>query len=220
MNLKELKKRDLRIGGFFLAGVLAILIVLEFAGSSSFLSGYRNLDIYFDSVSGLEDGSLVKMEGVRVGNVRSIGFSSDGGRIKVGVRVRKDAPLNTDTVATVRLSSLLGTSYVNLSIGAPGAPALAHGASMEGKAPHDLDKIIQDTGDFLEEAARAAARLNSILAKVDKGEGSVGRIINEEDLYVAAQDMILKANASLDSIEDLAPVSFIATILGVAGTFY
>ncbi|WP_462137323.1 MlaD family protein [Candidatus Mycalebacterium sp.] len=217
--MRGLKKRDLQIGGFFLAGILAIVVVLEFAGSSSFLSGHKNLDVYFDSVSGLEEGSLVKMEGVRVGNVRSIGFSSDGGRIKVGVRVRKDIPLNTNTVATVRLSSLLGTSYINLSIGAQGR-ALASGDFLDGETPHDFDKIIQDAGEFLDEAAQAAARLNSILTKVDKGEGSVGKIINEEDLYVAAQEMILKANTSLDTIEDLAPVSFIATVLGVAGTFY
>ncbi|QMU56495.1 MAG: MCE family protein [Candidatus Mycalebacterium zealandia] len=215
-----MKKRDLQIGGFFLAGILAIMVVLEFAGSSSFLSGYRNLDVYFDSVSGLEEGSLVKMEGVRVGNVRSIGFSSDGGRIKVSVRVRKDIPLNTNTVATVRLSSLLGTSYVNLSLGSPQGRALASGESLDGKTPHDFDKIIQDAGEFLDEAAQAATRLNSILTKVDKGEGSVGKIINEEDLYEAAQEMIFKANTSLDTIEDLAPVSFIAAVLGVAGTFY
>lgn len=214
------KGKELKIGAFFLVGVFAVLAVLEFVGSPSFASGSREVSIYFDSVAGLEEGALVKMEGVRVGNVRSIGFSEDGRGIKVRVAVRKDAPLTEDSVASVKLSSLLGSSYVNLSIGDPDSPPLPHGASINGDAPHDFDKIIQDAGELMESASMAVARLNSILKKVDEGEGAVGKLVNEDDLYVAAKDAILKAHTSLDTIEDLAPVSFIATVLGVAGTFY
>lgn len=219
-EVKEGRKRDIKIGAFFLIGVAAVLLVIEFAGSIPFLSSHREVSIYFDSAAGLEKGTLVKMEGIRIGNVTDIGFSEDGSKIKVKSRVRKDIPVNTDTVASIRLSSLLGASYINLSLGAPEGTPLPQGASLYGETPQNFDKIIQDMGRFLGFASDAAARLDSILTKVDEGRGSVGKLVNEEDLYIAARDTITKVNTSLDTIEDLAPVSFIATVLGVAGTFY
>ncbi len=219
-RLKDGVRKELKIGAFFLAGVLAVLVVLEFAGTLPFFSNYKDLNIYFDSVAGLEEGALVKMEGVRVGSVKSIGFSKSGDRIKVKVGLKREVPLKKNTVASIRLGSLLGTSYINLSIGGASSPSLPPGVSINGNSPHDFDKIIQDAGEFIKVASSAAARLNSILTKVDEGNGTVGRLINEDDLYLAVQDTVLKAHASLDTIEDLAPVSFIATVLGVAGTFY
>ncbi len=210
----------MKVGGFFLAGILALLFALELTGFMPFTSGYRDLSIYFDSVAGLEEGSFVKMEGVRVGNVKSIGFSESGDKIDVRVRLRKNIPLNENTVASIRLGSLLGTSYINLSLGDLSGLPLGPGVSLHGKNPRDFDKIIEDAGEFMSEASQVAARLNSILTKVDEGDGTIGKLVNEEDLYIAAKDTILKANTSLDTIEDLAPVSFIATVLGVAGTFY
>lgn len=214
------RKRDLKIGAFFLAGVAAVLVVLEFAGSIPFFSNYREVGIYFDSAPGLEKGAFVKMEGVRVGNVAGIGFSEDGSKIKVSARVRKDVPLTENTVASIRLGSLLGSGYINLSLDPSGGKPLDPGVSIYGETPHDFDKIIQNAGDFLVSASGAAERLNSILTKVDEGRGSIGKLVNDEDLYAAAKDTIIKANTSLDTIEDLAPVSFLATVIGVAGTFY
>ena len=218
--MRDNRKRDLKIGAFFLAGVVAVLVVLEFAGSLPFLSDYRQLGIYFDSAPGLERGAFVKMEGVRVGNVTNIGFSEDGSKIKVSARVQKDIPLTENTEATIRLGSLLGTGYINLSLDSSGGEPLPPDAALQGSSPHDFDKIIQSAGKFLSSASDAAARLDSILTKVDEGRGSIGKLVNDEDLYDAAKDTIIKANTSLDTIEDLAPVSFIATVIGVAGTFY
>ncbi len=218
--MKEARKRELKIGAFFLAGVFAVLIVLEFAGSVPFISNQRSLNIYFDSVSGLEEGAFVKMEGVRVGNIKNIDFAEDGKRIKVTVAVRTDVALRKDTVASVRLSSLLGTSYINLSIGSPDSPLLPPGYAIEGESSYDVDKIIQDAGMLMSEASQAAVRLNSILTKIDDGKGSVGKIVNEDDLYFAAKDVVAKADKSLDTIEDLAPVSFIVSVFGIAATFY
>lgn len=213
-------RKSLKTGAFFLTGILAVLVVLEFAGSLPFFSSYKNLNIYFESASGLNEGTLVKMEGVRVGNVKEIKFSEDGERIKVVARIAKNTPVTTDTVASIRLVSFLGSGYINLSLPSGSGEMLVSGDSLDGKKPHNFDGIIDDAGKFLSEASSAAARLDSILEKIDEGEGAIGKLVNEDDLYHAAKDTILKANTSLDTIEDLAPVSFIATVLGVAGTFY
>ncbi len=218
--MKDRRKNELKIGAFFLTGALAILMVLEFAGSLPLFSNYRDVDIYFDSAPGLEEGAFVKMEGVRIGNVRRIGFSDGRDRIKVRIGLEKDIVLRENTVASIRLSSLLGTNYINLSLADLSSPPLPHGASLNGRTPHDFDRILQDAGEFMSMASKAAVRLNSILEKVDEGEGFVGKLVNEEELYHSAKDVLLKAQTSLDTIEDLAPVSFIATVLGVAGTFY
>lgn len=217
--MNKSRKKELKLGVFLLVGVLAVLAVLEFGNTLPFISNNRHISIYFDSAAGLEEGTLVKMEGVRIGNVESIGFSEGGDKIKVKIGIRKDAPVREGTVASIRLSSLLGTNYINLSIADPSSNPLPDPVSLNGKSPYDFDKIIQDAEVLMSEASQAAARLNSILAKVDKGEGTVGKLVNEDNLYLSAKDALLKANTSLDTIEDLAPVSFIASALGVAAAF-
>jgi len=109
------------IEGLFIIG-LAIGAAFFFVWLES--SGQRDdvLDrIRFnESVSGLSLGDPVKFHGVDVDTVKSMTLdAADPRRVEVDVRLRKDAPVKTDTKTSLKLKGITGVVYIELNGGAP-----------------------------------------------------------------------------------------------------
>jgi|SRR5688572_2775031 len=105
--------------GLFIIG-LAIAVAIAFVWIAR--SG-RSDDVLYrihfaESVSGLVLGDAVKFHGVDVGTVRALELDkTDPTRVQVDVTLRKDAPVKTDTKASLRLKGLTGAVYVELNGG-------------------------------------------------------------------------------------------------------
>jgi len=64
------------------------------------------------------------------------------------------------------------------------------------KTTHVLEGLQENQGRILSRLDNTLASTESMTAKVDRGEGSLGRMVNEEDLY----DNMVRSTAHLDSI--------------------
>src|ERR1700738_3576397 len=96
--------------GVFVIG-LAIAAAFFFVWLQS--SGHRDDVLYrihfTESVSGLALGDPVKFHGVDVGTVKVMKIDEkDPRRVEVEVGLRKDAPVKTDTKATLKLKGITG----------------------------------------------------------------------------------------------------------------
>ncbi|HEV8263109.1 MAG TPA: MlaD family protein [Burkholderiales bacterium] len=126
---------------YFIEGLFIIGIAVAAAFFSVWLvsSGHRDDVIYrihFDeSVSGMALGDPVKFRGVDVGTVKAMALDpADARRVQVDVRLRKEAPVKTDTKATLRLKGITGVVYIELNGGAPKAQSLL-AVTPEGQIP-------------------------------------------------------------------------------------
>ena len=78
-----------------------------------------------DSVSGPSVGDSVKFRGIDVGTVKSMNVDPDNTRlVLVDVRLRKDAPIKTDTRASLALKGITGVVFIELNGGDPAAKSL------------------------------------------------------------------------------------------------
>ncbi|NIW15140.1 MAG: MCE family protein, partial [Candidatus Thorarchaeota archaeon] len=91
--------------------------VFDFVGDIPFFKNEYKLRTYFDSIGELREGNPVKLEGYDIGKVSGINVSDM--RIEVEFSVEKDVGVRKDSLATINLTSLLGTSYINLTFGTP-----------------------------------------------------------------------------------------------------
>jgi phospholipid/cholesterol/gamma-HCH transport system substrate-binding protein len=86
----------------------------------------------FTDATGLQKGDDVRIAGVRVGQVTSIGVVSSGGQAeaKVGLKVLRSSALTQGTGAVIRYRNLIGQRFVALTQGAGGSAQLPSGATI------------------------------------------------------------------------------------------
>ena len=110
--------RDFVVGLFVVAGLMAIgYLSIQVGGLSYAGPGGLTLVGSFDEVGGLSVRAPVKIAGVNVGRVRSIGLDEDlRARVEIDVDAQLDLPI--DTAAGIRTSGLLGDQFIALELGA------------------------------------------------------------------------------------------------------
>src|SRR4051794_2975214 len=108
---------------------LLLFLWVSFSGSIPLQAkGYR-VNLLLPSASGLPAQADVRISGVPVGKVASVG--PDGNNTKAVLQIRsRYAPLRSDVQATVRRKTLLGEAYVELSPGSRTARSLTENATI------------------------------------------------------------------------------------------
>lgn len=146
-----------RVGIFIVVG-MALLLLLSLRIDATLLKGEEG-DLYqavFENVKGLEKGSPVMLSGLEVGVVRQLEFDSNTGEINATLFIKEPYRLKQDTMASIRLQSLLGQYYVSLAYGDPSAPFLKPGEKVETKETIDIDaalKTVTETGEEIKKLA-------------------------------------------------------------------
>jgi len=111
------QRRDLIVGTFVLAGLLAIAwLSVAIGGISNPLAGHVRLHVAFDEVGGLSPRSPVVVGGVKVGTVERIALDPDF-RAQVTLRVASSLQLPDDTSASILTQGVLGDQYIALEPG-------------------------------------------------------------------------------------------------------
>jgi|ERR1035437_650166 phospholipid/cholesterol/gamma-HCH transport system substrate-binding protein len=186
--------RVARLGAFIFV-TLAVLAAGVFTiGSKAYLfrSTYQ-VKAQFDNVAGLAAGAAVQVGGVHSGTVHSIALPHRPGD-KVTVVIDLDSPtheiIKQDSVATIETEGLLGNQYVAISFGSAGQAEVRGGDFIQSKPPLEMaelftkaNSILDSSQQAIQNASLATAHLNSVSAKIDSGQGSVGELINNKELY-------------------------------------
>jgi outer membrane protein OmpA-like peptidoglycan-associated protein len=131
--------------------------------------------------------------GVHSGTVRSIALPhKPGDRITVVLELDKPTQeiIKRDSVASIETEGVLGNQFVAISFGSAGQADVKNGDTIQSQPPllmADLFKktsgILDSSQDAIQNATLATAHLNSVSAKIDSGEGTVGSLVNDKQLY-------------------------------------
>ena len=157
-------------------------------GGTSIFDSKAEFTAYFRNVNGLVGGAPVWMAGVEVGNVRSVKFVNlDSLRIvELTCRVKKSVwhMLTTDAVVQLGTIGFLGDKYVELVPGTVGLPVIEEGSVIPTRDVGSAEAMFQAGEDALGEAKSIADNLDVLLARMNAGEGTLGKLATNEALYV------------------------------------
>jgi phospholipid/cholesterol/gamma-HCH transport system substrate-binding protein len=181
--------------GVFIVMTLAIFVAGVFIiGGKQYLfrSTYR-LKAQFDNVVGLDAGADVRVGGVHSGTVRSILLPHQPGeKVTVIMDLGKSTHeiIKQDSVATIETEGLLGNQFLALSLGSSASAEVKDGDLISSLPPLEMADLFQKTSNILDtsqqaiqNATQATANLNSISAKINRGEGTAGALVNNKQLY-------------------------------------
>jgi phospholipid/cholesterol/gamma-HCH transport system substrate-binding protein len=212
--------RATRLGAFIVVTLAIFVGGIFIIGSKQYLfsSTYR-LKAQFDNVVGLDAGGDVRVGGVHSGTVRSIVLPHRPGE-KVTVIVDMDKStheiIKRDSVATIETEGLLGNQYLAISFGSAGTADVRDGDSIASHPPLEMADLLQKTSGLLDSsqqaiqnATRATANLDSISAKIDRGQGTAGALVNDKQLYSnleqttgAMRDTMVQAEAGVTDFQE------------------
>lgn len=135
------------------------------------------------SVSGLAPKAPVKLRGVEVGSVESIGFDpADPRRILVRIAVDRAAPVTRGTKAQLGYQGVTGLSFIELSDRGDDQRLLAALPAQERQMelePSLLDRLSTGGPALLAAVAEAAERVNTLLAP--QNQQRVQRVLDHSE---------------------------------------
>jgi phospholipid/cholesterol/gamma-HCH transport system substrate-binding protein len=116
---------QLIVGIFAILGIAALAILSVSLGKISLFPapGYT-LYASFDNISGLKTGDQVQLDGVQIGKVVHIGLKDM--RARVALRVDQDVEIDSDAIAAIKTSGIIGDKYVSIALG-PSSRILKNG---------------------------------------------------------------------------------------------
>jgi phospholipid/cholesterol/gamma-HCH transport system substrate-binding protein len=166
---------------YFLEGLFIIVLVVGAAVAFAWLAKAGNRDdvvyrIHFaESVSGLSLGDAVKYQGVDVGTVKALDIdNTDPKLVQVDVRLRKDAPVKTDTKASLKLKGITGTLFVELTGGSVAAKNLRE-VTPEGQIP-EIPAEKSKLASLLDALPNMVEKFSAMESKASKVLGDVGKV--------------------------------------------
>jgi phospholipid/cholesterol/gamma-HCH transport system substrate-binding protein len=167
------------IEGLFIIG-FSLAAALFFVWLSN--TGHRDDVLYrihfAESVSGLALGDPVKYRGVDVGTVKAMALDPDDPRrVQVDVKLRKEAPVKTDTAATLTLRGITGTVFIELEGGSPDAKSLV-AATPEGQVP-EIPAQKSSLASILDQLPKVIEKFSAIEDRAAKVVSDVGGLTRD-----------------------------------------
>jgi phospholipid/cholesterol/gamma-HCH transport system substrate-binding protein len=122
----ETKANYVAVGAFVLSCLVAATAALLWLAGAQFADEYTMYRTYFQGgAAGLGPGTVVRYNGIEVGNVAEVNFDPiDPRQIIADLQIDPELQLRQDAVASLELQGLTGGIYVLITGGSPGAPFL------------------------------------------------------------------------------------------------
>jgi phospholipid/cholesterol/gamma-HCH transport system substrate-binding protein len=186
--------RIARLGAFIVVTLAILIAGIFIIGSKQYLfSSTYQLKAQFDNVAGLTNGADVQVGGVHSGTVRDITLPHKPGE-KVTVLMELDRStreiIKQDSVASIETEGLLGNQYLAISFGSAGQGDVHTGDTIASLPPLQMSELLKKASGILDSgqqavnnATLATGHLNSVSAKIDSGQGTVGALVNDKQLY-------------------------------------
>jgi len=170
---------------YFIEGLFIIAFSVGAAFFFVWLSttGHRDDVLYRihfnESVAGLALGDPVKFHGVDIGTVKTMTLDPDDPRkVQVDVKLRKEAPVKTDTKATLKLKGITGVVFIELNGGTPNAQSLV-AATPEGQIPEiaseksGLASVIDQLPKVIEKFSAIEDQTKKVMTDVGEVAGNI-----------------------------------------------
>lgn len=186
-----------RVGIFFLLALFTLGVMIEVVEDWNPFERKSVYTTYFKAVVGLKVGDPVMVAGVNVGRVTAIRIVDS--QVRTDFEVSEGTVIKSDAVATIGQTSLLGGTFLGLNFGSPEAKPLPAGGVVTSRDAISIADLLDSFNrnqnetfamvkDILRESrepfVNLLQRLESVAVKVDRGQGTIGRLVNEDELYV------------------------------------
>ncbi|MDP2334905.1 MAG: MlaD family protein [Bacteroidota bacterium] len=168
--------------GMFVAGGLALFVLTIFiiGKQKNLFNPVIKLTTTFYNVSGLQVGNNIRFSGVNVGTVDNISIINDS-TVRVDMLIRKEVKqfIKSDSEVAIGSEGLIGDRLLIISQGSFDAPLARVGEELYSVEPVETDAIMLSLSITAGNAEVITQQLAEIMSKINSGEGTLGRLIQD-----------------------------------------
>lgn len=173
-------KAETKVGLLALFAFFLVVLFAYFMGFISPFSNAKELNLMFNFAGGIEEGSPVRVMGIKVGKVKSINFEpgykmENGEEVKLRIAISIDkkawSSVRKDSKFYINLAGVIGEKFVEISPGSLDSPEFLSGDYVRGEDPPRIDQLLSQSYGL-------AGKLIQIL---EKNEGSITNVIAQLD---------------------------------------
>jgi len=202
---KQLKWAQLRVGltVLFASITLAVLTFLM-SGTTGIFTPKITLRSYFDNAQGLRNGAPVRLQGVDIGNVTGVRVVPNKPRTPVEVimkvNTRYGFNIRKDSVASLSTAGVLGETFIDIDSALAKSPEARDGDTLPIRDNPDIQDVVRASQGTLQNLDALLKRTDRILAFVESGQGSIGKLIYDPQLYNRFADTVNEFKGIVDQI--------------------
>ena len=203
---EQVKWSQLRVGlTVLVASVTLAVLIFVMSGTVSPFSRKIALRAYFENAAGLVKGAPVRLAGVDIGNVDAVHYVKDptrkGTPVEVVMKIsahHRDEVLRGSaanhfkdgSLATLETAGVLGATFVDIDSSKAGGPPVKDGDELMTTESPGVQDVLKASQGTLEKLNTILNNVNSIIDTVQNGKGTIGKIINDPQLYNHANGLV------------------------------
>lgn len=197
---QQVKWSQLRVGITVLVALITLFVLIfVMSGTTSPFSHKVVLRAYFENAAGLVKGAPARLAGVDIGNVDRISIVDTPDRrltpveviIKVKSSARNEIHKGKDgSRATLATAGVLGATFVDIDSSRASGPAVQDGDELLTTETPALQDVLKSSQGTIDKLNVILTRVDDIVLAIQNGKGSVGKIINDPELYNRANAMV------------------------------
>jgi len=187
---KQLKWSQLKVGVTVLVASITLgILILLMTSTGGIFTSKISLRAYVDNAGGLRIGAPVRLQGVDIGSVTGITVVSDPARrmapveILMKVSTKYHENLRKDSLAALATAGVLGETYVDIDSALAKGPEAQEGDVLAMRDTPDIQDVVRASQGTLQNLDALLKRLDHIVAFVESGQGSIGKLIYDPSLY-------------------------------------
>ena len=204
---KQLRWSQLRVGltVLFASITLAVLTFLM-SGTTGLFTPKISLKSYFDNAQGLRNGAPVRLQGVDIGNVTKVRVVSNNPRTPVEITMRVNTrygfSIRKDSVTSLSTAGVLGETFIDIDSSQATLPPARDGDTLKTRDTPDIQDVVRASQGTLQNLDALLKRTDRILAFVESGQGSIGKLIYDPALYNRFADTVSEFKGIVDQIRN------------------
>lgn len=198
------QKFKIRLGLFVAAGLaLFVLAVFIIGKQKNLFNPVFKITTTFYNVSGLQVGNNIRFSGINVGTVDRISIINDS-TVRVDMLVRKEVKqfIKSDSEVTIGSEGLIGDRLLIITQGSTEAPEAVEGEQLSSNEPVETDAIMASLEITAANAEIITFQLAEIMIKINSGEGTLGRLIQDTTFAENLNQTMVNLKSSSQGLEE------------------
>ena len=185
---RRIRWAQLKVGVIALtAMVITAVLILLLTSSKGVFRSTVPLYTFMQDAGGMTTSTPVRLNGISIGYLSQLRLtnSKDPKRIvefimQVDPERLKDIPV--DSVAGIAAANLLGDKFIDITKGSSNQ-TVKPGAVLQSLQAQDIPELMAQMAGLLQTFQTITNRVDSLLAGVEAGQGNIGKLLKDQELY-------------------------------------